>query len=147
MKRRMAGCLLLIFVFASPVYALDWAYSFVVWNGNVYEVTDVQISQNDLGPVIGEVKRKANDTNGNYYGDASNTYEKGTKYFEIKEIDSLEAIAVEDSQHIWKKANYLHEAPSHWMDWIPYILGGGAFLVGLVYFAIRFSNKKMLHPR
>jgi len=82
----------------------------------VYEVKEETVQESDIGKVIGEVKTKPNDMTGNYYGDASNAYSKGTKYFEIINISTGTAIAVEVEKNKWQKAVYANEAPFHWMN-------------------------------
>ncbi|WP_404428663.1 hypothetical protein [Sutcliffiella horikoshii] len=145
----MKRCLLLFVicftVASSTAHALSWAYKFVVWEGGVYEVTEEVVDASDIGKKIGEVKRMADDRSGSYYGDASNFYEKGTKYYAIKGIDSGSAIAVEDQQDKWVKAVYLHEAPFHWTDLLPYIFLGIATVVLFVFFSLRYASKKEPH--
>ncbi|MEH7342320.1 hypothetical protein V7122_00290 [Bacillus sp. JJ1532] len=115
MKKTMLFLLLCIFTSTSSVQALSWAYSFVVWKGNVYEVTKENILEIEIGKVIGEVKTKPNDMTGSHYGNASNYYPKGTKYYEINGISTKSAIAVETEENKWVKAVYVHKAPFHWM--------------------------------
>lgn len=117
MKRVILLFFLLIFTTTS-VHALTWAYSFVVWNGNVYEVTKKKISENEIGQQLGEVKTRPNDVTGSYYGDASNAYPKGTKYFEVNGVSTETSIAVEVAENQWVKAVYVHEAPSHWRNFL-----------------------------
>lgn len=102
---------LLFFSFTnSNVNALEWAYWFVVYDGKVYEVREEEsVSTNDVGEVIGKVKTQADYHTGDYYGDASNYYEIGTRYFEIKDIPVKEAIAVEKSPNEFVKALYTHD--------------------------------------
>lgn len=116
MKRITLLLLILIFAIVPSAQALTWAYGFVVWDGNVYEVKEEEIlPDNDIGKVIGEVKTQANDMTGNHYGNASNYYPKGTKYYEIAGTSTSEAIAVEVENH-WLKAVYVHRAPFHIMN-------------------------------
>ena len=82
MKKITLLSLLLAFTISSSVQAIDWVISFVVWEGNVYEVKEEVIEERDIGKSIGEVKTEA--TKSNYYGNASNEYTTGTKYYEIK---------------------------------------------------------------
>ncbi len=121
MKRGLIWFVICFTVASSTAYALSWAYKFVVWEGGVYEVTEEIVDASDIGKKIGEVKRMADDRTGAYYGDASNYYEKGTRYYAIKGIDSGTAIAIEEEQDKWVKSVYLHEAPFHWTDLLPYI--------------------------
>lgn len=113
MKKVSVLLVLLIVMASSTVYALDWAYPFVVWDGKVYEVkVEEVIEENEIGKVIGKVKTKPNDMTGSYYGNASNSLPKGTKYYEIKGVPTTSAIAVRKDDR-WIKAVYLHKAPFH----------------------------------
>ncbi|MFJ7953744.1 hypothetical protein ACIQZG_19765 [Lysinibacillus sp. NPDC096418] len=114
MKRILLLFLLLIFTSITSAQALTWAYSFVVWDGNVYEVTEESVLEVDIGNVIGQVKTKPNEI-GDYYGNASNSYPKGTKYYEIKGVSTELAIAVADEKQ-WMKAVYVQKAPFHWIN-------------------------------
>ncbi|MBS4191950.1 hypothetical protein KHA94_17420 [Bacillus sp. FJAT-49705] len=116
MKKIILLVLLMIFSINFSVHALDWAYSFVVWNGNVYKVTEEKVLESEVGKVIGKVKTKTDPLSGNYYGNASNSYPKGTKYYEINGISTDSSIAVEVKEKQWLKAAYVHEAPFHWMN-------------------------------
>lgn len=69
----------------------SWAYPFVVWDKNVYVVSDEVVIEIDKQ--IGRVT-KYSDKEGNYGGNFSNVYKKGTKYFSIKGISTDIAIAV-----------------------------------------------------
>lgn len=113
MKKITLLSLLLVFMISSSVQALSWAITFVVWEGNVYEVKHEEIIENsEIGKIIGEVKTKSDDMTGDYYGNASNFYPIGTKYYEIKGIPTSNTIAIkEDNQ--WVKAVYVYKAPFH----------------------------------
>ena len=111
MKRKIVFTLLLILMISSSAQALSWAISFVIWKGNTYEVKlDEKLQESEIGERIGEVKVEADDQTGDYYGDASNHYPKGTEYYEIKGIPTSTAIAVKDDGQ-WVKAVYSHKAP------------------------------------
>ncbi|WP_339146841.1 MULTISPECIES: hypothetical protein [unclassified Sutcliffiella] len=142
MKRGLVLFVIGFTIASSTAHALSWAYKFVVWEGGVYEVTEEVVDASDLGKKIGEVKRMADDMTGAYYGDASNYYEKGTKYYAINGIDTGSALAVEDQQDEWVKAVYLHEAPFHWTDILPYILLGIAVFVLFIVLSLRYASKK-----
>ncbi|USK55690.1 hypothetical protein LIS82_03925 [Cytobacillus solani] len=133
---------LLCFIFTSQlsVQALSWAYPFVVWKGNVYEVTDEEVS--DIGDVIGKVKRGTDEMTGEYFGDASNMYPKGTKYYEIKGISPKIAIAVEVEESKWYKADYVHEAPKHWLENVIIVLTFVMLIVAVFTIMIRMNNRK-----
>ncbi|HEX7065778.1 MAG TPA: hypothetical protein VF199_11980 [Bacillales bacterium] len=79
----------------------DWAYSFVVWDGYIYEVSGDYV--NEINEEIGEVT-KYSDMEGTYTGNFSNKYEKGTKYYSIKGINVEEAIAIKEEGGKFRKA-------------------------------------------
>ncbi|MGA9468546.1 MAG: hypothetical protein WBV10_13015, partial [Exiguobacterium marinum] len=78
--RRLIFLILLSLSIALPVSALSYAYIFVVFDRNAYEVLDTTIDEGSLGDVIGEVETTVNDETGRYYGNASNGYPIGTVY-------------------------------------------------------------------
>ncbi|WNS77354.1 hypothetical protein RRV45_10340 [Bacillus sp. DTU_2020_1000418_1_SI_GHA_SEK_038] len=116
MKKTTLFFVIIILLTNSTVQALSWAFPFVVWNGKVYEVTDEELMGRLIGKRIGKVKTKPNDMTGNYYGNASNYYPKGTEYFEISGISTDTAIAVKKEEGKWMKAVYVNKAPFHWMN-------------------------------
>ncbi|TXC86056.1 hypothetical protein FS935_18600 [Metabacillus litoralis] len=121
-------------LFTASAQGLSWAYPFVVWDGNVYEVTDEEVSENDIEKEIGQVKTIPNDMTGDYYGNASNAFPKGTKYYKINNSKTDLTIAVEVKKNHWNKAIYSHDAPFHWMNLLVKVL---PFLgVGLVVFLL-----------
>jgi hypothetical protein len=127
-RRITVFSLLLIFMISSSVQALSWAYPFVVWKGKVYEVKQEEIIEDsEVGKIIGKVKTQPNDMTGNYYGNASNYYPKGTKYYEIKGKSTSTAIAVKEDNK-WVKAVYIHKAPFHIMN----VLSNFLFLSAIV---------------
>lgn len=144
MKRIPLLSLLFIFMISSSVQALSWAYPFVVWKGNVYEVKQEEfIEDSEIVNIIGEVKTKPNDMTGNYYGDASNYYPKGTKYYAINGISTSMAIAVKENNH-WVKAVFVHKAPFHIMNVISniYFISVVVIIALLVIGVILFRTKK-----
>lgn len=84
--------LIICFLVPNITYA-KWAYSFVVHKGYTYIITDDLVDK--IGKEIGHVT-KYSDDEGVYYGNFSNTYKKGTKYFSIPGVSTDNAIAVED---------------------------------------------------
>ena len=143
MKRVICFFLVLLFFAQSSVQALDWAYAFVVWKGNVYEVTDEQVMDTKIGKRIGEVKTKPNDMTGKYYGDASNSYPKGTPYFELKGVSTNEAIAVGVEEDHWVKAVYRHEAKNYWLGWVMKV--SPILFLATVFIAIIWRMRKVGH--
>ena len=145
MRRIVQVLLLLIITTHSSAQALSWAYLFVVWNGNVYEVTEEEVIEVDIGKAIGEVKRKANDMTGSYYGDASNFYPTETKYYAINGESTESTIAVEVAENQWIKAIYVHKAPFHWMDlltkYIPSLILTIVVIIGVLKMKNRISKR------
>ncbi len=143
MKRITLLSLLLVFMISSNVQALSWAFSFVVWNGKVYEVKHEEIiADSEIGKVIGKVKTKPNEMTGSYYGNTSNYYPRGTKYYEIKGTSTSAKIAVKED-HQWVKAVYVHKAPFHIMNVfsnIYYIFA--VVIIALIVVVIVFLIKK-----
>lgn len=120
--KKIVFFILFMLIFTSSAQALSWAYSFVVWNGNVYEVIEEKVVENVIGKSIGQVKTTPNDMTGEYYGDASNVYPIGTKYYEITNVSTDKAIAVETKKDQYQKAIFIREAPFHWMDIVPFLI-------------------------
>jgi hypothetical protein len=80
----------------------EWAYSFVVWEGYTYVVSDEYVTEVDK--LIGNVTIYSS-IEGTYSGNFSNAYKEGTKYFSIKDIDTDKAIAIQESDGIYIRAN------------------------------------------
>ncbi|WP_342599377.1 hypothetical protein MHB48_18815 [Psychrobacillus sp. FSL H8-0483] len=80
----------------------SWAYSFVVWDGYVYVITNETV--NEVDEEIGHVT-KYSDREGTYSGNFSNVFPKGTKYYSIVGVSTDEAISVEDGNGAYIKAN------------------------------------------
>lgn len=80
----------------------DWNTTFVVWNGDMYEISNDYVDETD--EEIGKVT-KYSDMEGTYSGNFSNKYRKGTKFYSIKGIDTDEAIAIEEDGKYRKAIN------------------------------------------
>jgi hypothetical protein len=93
--------LFISFIFPSKPLATSWAYSFVVWQGYIYVVSDEYVTQIDSE--IGHVTKYSDMES--YSGNFSNTFNKGTKYYSIKGISTEESIAIEESDGRYKKAD------------------------------------------
>lgn len=79
----------------------NWAYSFIVWDGYIYELSDEYVEDVEEG--IGEVTYYSN-MEGTYEGNFSNEYNKGTKYFSIVGVNTEEAIAIKEDEGKYRKA-------------------------------------------
>jgi hypothetical protein len=98
----LIGVLFLLFtsILPSKVLATTWAYSFVVWDGYIYVISDEYVTE--VGSVIGHVTRYSDMEQ--FSGNFSNSYIKGTKYYSIEGISTDEAIAIEESDNRYIKA-------------------------------------------
>ncbi|MEK5254498.1 hypothetical protein NST74_13625 [Paenibacillus sp. FSL F4-0125] len=82
----------------------DWTYSFVVYSGNIYEISSEElVPSNEIDKKIGQVTRYS-DHEGTYSGSFSNTYPKGTPYYSIKNTDPKEIIAIQTNEAEFVKA-------------------------------------------
>lgn len=79
----------------------SWAYSFVVWNGYSYQISDEYVQ--DVDKKIGKVTVYS-DKEGTYSGNFSNEYEKGTEYYSIIGVSTDKAIAVKEEEGKYRKA-------------------------------------------
>jgi len=90
----------------SVSFATSWAYQFVVWEENIYVVSE--------GEYVTEVEQKIGEVT-NYSdmeqlgGNFSNAYPKGTKYYSMKGIKTEDAIAIENEGGNYIKA--IREGP------------------------------------
>ncbi|QGM32242.1 hypothetical protein GI482_18615 [Bacillus sp. N3536] len=141
MRSFFASCLVILFI-ASPIKTMaDWAYPYVVWDGYVYVLQDEEV--NEIGKEIGHVT-KYSDLEGSYSGNFSNAYPRGTKYYEVKEVSSKEAIAVEVSSGTYRVAErggpYGGNRYAFWDPDSPFFIIGILFVAVftvVVYFSVR----------
>ncbi|SDN24029.1 hypothetical protein SAMN04488137_3708 [Fictibacillus solisalsi] len=125
--------------FSKSLVSASWAYPFVVWDHYTYSISEEYVDQ--VGKEIGEVT-KHSDQEGEYTGNFSNQYKKGTKYFEIKGVSTDKAIAVEEPggkyikairEHKYQEAgmvaNFMREAEAN--PWISFfvLIGAAAVLI------------------
>ncbi|HZH59346.1 MAG TPA: hypothetical protein VEY70_07200 [Metabacillus sp.] len=76
----------------SVSYATSWAYQFVVWEENIYVVSEGEYVT-EVEQEIGEVTNYSDMEQ--FGGNFSNAYPKGTKYYSIKGIKPEDSIAIE----------------------------------------------------
>lgn len=88
----------------NTVYA-KWAYGFIVYNKNIYVITDMKVNAELIGSMLGQVT-KYSDREGTYSGNFSNKYPKGTKYYEIIGSDINKVIAVKGNNGTYTEAKY-----------------------------------------
>lgn len=92
----MAGCSSSNGQHKTDVGNADWAYTFVVWEGDSYKVTEDNVKADNIGNKIGEVTKYSDDEiDATRKENFSNEYEEGTGYYEINDTKASVAIAVE----------------------------------------------------
>lgn len=144
MRRFMILTLFAISI-ALPVSALSYAYIFVVFDQNAYEVLDTTLDEDSLGDVIGEVETTVNDETGRYYGNASNGYPIGTVYREVVGEPIEDVIAVEDGSE-WKRAEYRFEAPYHTRDFVTFF-GYILLVLGIIVVSWTLFKRSSLYKK
>jgi hypothetical protein len=130
------GCTFLI----SKTYA-SWAYAFVVYDGNIYSETHIELKQ--IGKQIGKVTMYS-DQEGTYSGNFLNKFPKGTEYYEIKGFKTKDAIAVKESKELFIKANYSGKyagSKYSWQNFLPYFIGV-ILLIGIIYLKKEVADNK-----
>lgn len=121
-------CSLILF----PVKSLaSWAYTFVVWDGYVYVITNEEV--NEVEKEIGHVT-KYSDMEGTYSGNFSNAYPKGTKYYSIKGTSTDEALAVEEENGQYIKAKRDGEYAGNKIDM--WNVNSTTFIIGIFIFVL-----------
>lgn len=139
--------LLLIGSLITGIANADWAFNVVVYDGNSYIPSDIQVDSKQIGAKIGKVTYYS-DVEGTYSGNFSNTYPKGTEYYSINNVDVMDAIAVKVDNNKFILANFEGRyavKPYSWRELSPYIL---VIVVPLLAFIAYFINKKAYrrHP-
>ncbi|MEK4425351.1 hypothetical protein [Solibacillus sp. FSL K6-1523] len=121
-------------LFPFTANATSWVYSFVVWDEHIYVISKETVT--DIDKKIGKVTAYSDMES--YGGNFSNVYPKGTKYYSIKDVDPMIAIAVQDENGQFIKANRDGEY-TYKEDFTQYIYRGlGIFaivLLGFIFFS------------
>jgi hypothetical protein len=81
----------------------DWAYSFVIWNDDIYEILEEEANPEEIGEEIGEVKQYS-DFEGIYSNGFSNKYPEGTKLYKVNGVKTSEYIAIKTGEEQYIKA-------------------------------------------
>ena len=115
MRRIVQVLLLLIIKTHSSAQAVSWAYLFVFRNGNVYEVTEEEVIEVDIGKAMGKYKGSI-DMRAVIIEMNRIFYPTETEYYAINGESTESTIAVEVAENQWIKVIYIHKAPFHWMD-------------------------------
>ncbi len=115
----------------------DWAYSFVVYSGDIYEISEDELILSDkIDKKIGEVTNYS-DHEETYKGNFSNTYPKGTAYYSIKNVNSKEIIAIKTKEDTFVKAinkgQYGNQQTESKWIWIYFLLGSLAIILLIIW--------------
>ncbi|MNC53873.1 hypothetical protein D3C75_1033210 [compost metagenome] len=137
----IAICLAGTFFAIRSVHA-DWAYKFVVNEGKSYIISDNRVDPEQVDSIIGEVT-KYSDHEDTYSGNFSNHFPKGTNYYNIKGVNTNEAIAIKLSDGSFIKANYNGEyAGGASFEWANILWSiAGLFLLVIVTFIVIKKRK------
>lgn len=104
----MMGILLWLAIGSSLQVQAGWAYFFVVYDGHIYTLGEETLPDSQIGERLGEVTHYS-DREGTYGGHFSNYLPQGSGYYTILHTPVEEAIAVQDTDGTYVRANY--EAP------------------------------------
>lgn len=137
----IAICLASTFIAIRSVHA-DWAYKFVVNEGQSYIISDNRVAPEQVDSKIGEVT-KYSDHEATYSGNFSNYFPKGTNYYNIKGVTLSEAIAIKLSDGTFIRANYQGEyAGGALFEWTNILWSiAGLFLLVIVIFIVINKRK------
>lgn len=136
-SRTIIFLLIFSFILLPTKLFADWAYSFVVYNGYIYEISDEYVTEIEKN--IGKVT-KYSDRERTYYGNFSNTFKKGTRYYSIKGISTDGAIAIEDAGKYIKAIRKSKYAGGKYSPF-EFIIGGIALLVVFALLFITVQRK------
>jgi len=79
----------------------DWAFHFVIWSNDLYEVTSELVLPEEIETEIGQVK-KYSDIEGTYKNGFSNRFKEGTKLYKLNDvaIDKYLAAQIGTDQYV-----------------------------------------------
>lgn len=119
-----------------------WSYQFVVYNKNVYVITDKKVNAELIGSKIGRVTTYSTHE-GTYWGNFSNTYPTGTKFYEIIGSDVNKVIAIKKENGDFIEAQYEHEYLGCRYDIDAILLYSIGFIISIIL--IRLLIKRKIH--
>jgi len=76
----------------------SWAFDVVTWENGVYKVTTDIVPTTDVEIEIGTIKKHSTDEGDKLPNLFSNKYQKGTKLFKVKNVETDDYIAVKDNE-------------------------------------------------
>lgn len=145
MKKHLLSIILFFSIMPLPVQASSFGTDLVVWKGNIYDVQEeITLDDSQIGKKIGRVTTQIDELTGDYYGNASNVFPIGTKYFEILGISTSEAIAIEYGER-WIQATYISPSSAHIMNVLIHPVT--FFSIISIVLAILIFNAKQAQPK
>ena len=145
MKHRIKIILLTLILLSLPysIASAKWAYQFVVYQKNIYVISEQKIGAEFIGAKLGHVT-KYSGTEGTYSGNFSNTYPKGTEYYQMKEVDVKEAIAIKEKDGTFTVANYEDKYNGARISTQTLVLYscGAILLLLLIWYLVKKKNSK-----
>lgn len=96
--------MILLLIPFNTAYA-KWSYNFVVYDKNIYIITDNKVNTELIGSKLGQVT-KYSSHEGTYSGNFSKTYPKGTKYYKIIGTGVNETLAVKEKDCAFIEAKF-----------------------------------------
>ena len=136
---------ILIIISFNTAYA-KWSYEFVVYNKNVYVITDKKVYAELIGSMLGRVT-KYSDREGTYSGNFSNKYPRGTIYYEIIGLEVNKAIAVKEKSGTFIEAQYKGEYPGGRYDIQAFLLYPSGLILSLILIWLLVRKKSQNHNK
>lgn len=143
MKKFIIVLLAIIALLPIRSMSADWAYSFVVYSGDIYEISaDELVPSDEIDKKIGHVT-KYSDEEGTYRGNFSNTYPKGTPYYSIINTDPKDFIAIKSQVGTFVKAfnkgHYANDELGNKTIWMYFLLGTSVIILLIIWIIKRKS--------
>jgi hypothetical protein len=133
---------MILLIISFNTVCAKWSYEFVVYNKNVYVITDKKVNGELIGSMLGQVT-KYSDREGTYSGNFSNKYPKGTKYYEIIGSEVNKVIAVKEKNATFIEAQYKGEYPGSRYDIQGFLLYSSVLILSMIL-AWLLVRKKIL---
>ena len=92
---------------SAPSGGTDWSHHFIVWNGDMYIVSEEMIDESDLEMELGKVEKYSSNEIYNENKDLvfSNHFSEGSTIFKMIGVNEYESLAVKQGETITKLNN------------------------------------------
>jgi len=106
---RLALLALVSFLVAcsAPSGGPDWSHQFIVWDGDMYIISDDMIDESDLEMELGKVEKYSSRETNHENNDIvfSNHFSEGATIFKMIEVKESESLAIKQGEMITKLNN------------------------------------------